>query len=176
MPFLPLASRKKLNRYYNPEVCGAIDDAYDVIRWLGKPSLINDQYSKKNSEEKINLLKKNEFGAAKIHSKLNNRLTEIYYLNGYYMYSGENNFLIDSNKPYLAGISGMCNCFYNLFSLMNINIESDKGVEIMKLMSAFVVGLGFHTFQECIDSFNITHNYVEYDKQANNSVLQITRF
>lgn len=63
--------------------------------------------------------------------------------------------------PYLAGTSGMANGFCNTLSLLNIGISSSEGQKLENIMSAFIVGIGFHSFQECYDAFDMTDKYTD---------------
>ncbi|WP_419832419.1 hypothetical protein [Endozoicomonas atrinae] len=61
--------------------------------------------------------------------------------------------------PYLAGTSGMCSCFYAVYPLLEIEFNSRMGRQLAEVISAFIVAIGFHTFQECYDAFNLTDLY-----------------
>ncbi|MPY26909.1 hypothetical protein FM037_09145 [Shewanella psychropiezotolerans] len=115
------------------------------------------------------LMAKNIFGTAQIKSKLLNNLNPLYQLSSHYIEKTDNGLskksIYTRNKvegvPYLAGTSGMANGFCNTLSLLNIGINSSEGQNLEKIMSAFIVGIGFHSFQECYDAFEMTDKYTD---------------
>ncbi len=109
--------------------------------------------------EKLILIPNGCFGESEIKSVMLNNLHPLYKLSKYYIKNDEYIFkkFINGNDLYLSGTSGMCNSFYNIYSLLDIDFNSDHGIKLAEIMSAFVVGIGFHTFKEAYDAFNITY-------------------
>lgn len=149
---------RKINSIYNNDVELKI---FNVYKLYGEKS--RSHYKIKSDET----LKINTFGEAEINSSLLNQLHPIYKVSACYVKTNDNNKdFIDQNSLYLSGTSGMCSSFYNIYSLLGISFTSNFGIKLAEIMSSFVVGLGFHTFQEAYDSFNITHYSLYPTEQA----------
>lgn len=140
-----------INNCYNSDSRGKIRTVY---------KLFNERSRSHNIIKSFKRLPRERFGEAEIKSSLLKNLHPLYKLSSRYVKIKNGGFkkFIDPDNLYLSGTSGMCNAFYNIYSLLDIVFTSDYGIKLAEIMSSFVVGIGFHTFQEAYDSFNITHH------------------
>ena len=68
----------------------------------------------------------------------------------------------DNSIPYIAGSSGMANSATALFKLLDINMNSEQGKQLVEMFCAFIVGSGMHSYHEVYTSFNKTLKYLDY--------------
>ena len=115
----------------------------------------------------IHTVKTNSFGVAELESSILNCLepmikTSHYYTEKAEMPSEKDNPIYTTNSkmgiPYIAGTSGMCNAFYSFYYLTDLDLYSGLGRELAEIISAFIIGIGAHSYQECYDSFNISYD------------------
>ncbi|MCL1078348.1 hypothetical protein D5R81_08860 [Parashewanella spongiae] len=63
-----------------------------------------------------------------------------------------------SGQPYVSGPSGMANSFSAIFGLLDIDIESERGLALQKIFRAFVIGGANHSGEEVDYSFQLARN------------------
>ena len=154
---------KYILKVTNPKKAEEISDVYRSFDTVGR----NHKTVNMDATEKLTLRNNQCIGESNITSTLLSNLDNLYKLSAHYIEHDTNTKTRKSmysknktmQKPYLAGTSGMINCFSMIFELLNINLDKEKQKHLIDIMSSFVVSIGFHTFQECYDAFELGSQY-----------------
>ncbi|WP_299727789.1 hypothetical protein [uncultured Endozoicomonas sp.] len=149
----------------NPFDTDRIYQIYSNFNYIGRNHTVHEQWRKPesiSSTHQFQLL--DEIGYSKIPSQLMKNLNPLKKRSAYYRerpYTNDQQYsLAQKNSqlkiPYVAGTSGISNCFYAAYLLLKIPFESEEGQRLVHIVSAAQVATGSQTFQE---GFAITHAY-----------------
>ena len=145
---------------------------HDLLGTMGKSHDIHPEWIEEvtaDNHQKFCFLSTGTLGEAAINSSLLNNLYPLKKRSHYFIECSSNHSsppdLCQINKscgmPYLAGPSGMANCFYAVNLLFNIDVHSAAGQRLARILTAFTIGTGENTAKEARDGLIITHEYLK---------------